>query len=116
MSQSDCIFCKIIDGKIPADLRYEDEAVIAFNDIHPKADTHILLVPRRHVEHLGTAATEDIEAIRAILPSIASMVRELNIASFKLVINNGAAVGQSVPHLHVHLLGGQIQPGGLQSL
>jgi len=105
---ADCIFCKIGSGKIPADVVYQDETVMAFKDIHPKAPVHVLIIPKRHI-----GSTADIT--NADLPIAAHMLEVANIVAekegipgaYKLVINTGPSAGQVVMHLHMHLLGGK---------
>jgi histidine triad (HIT) family protein len=106
---SDCIFCAIADGEIPADIVHNDELVVAFRDVNPKAPTHILLISR---EHIASAAelTEDHASLLARLFVVAgTLARSEGIAEsgFRLVTNVGGDAGQSVHHLHLHLLGGR---------
>lgn len=106
---SDCIFCDIADGSIPADIVHNDELVVAFRDVNPKAPTHILLISR---EHIASAAdlTEDHSALLARLFVVAgTLARSEGIAEsgYRLVTNVGGDAGQSVHHLHLHLLGGR---------
>lgn len=107
MSQ-DCIFCKIIAGDIPAKLLYEDDDVIAFNDISPVAPTHILVIPRKHI--VGPAAlTEADQALTGKLLKVGTdLAAQTGLEDgFRLVINNGKNAGQTVFHLHLHVLGGR---------
>ena len=105
---SDCLFCKIAAGEIPAKLVHEDEDVIAFHDIGPQAPVHVLVVPRRHLASLDEAAAEDGELLGRILLTIRRLARELGVESGYRVVNNcGASAGQSVFHIHFHLLGGR---------
>jgi histidine triad (HIT) family protein len=106
---SDCIFCAIADGEIPADIVHNDELVVAFRDVNPKAPTHILLISR---EHIASAAelTEDHASLLARLFVVAgTLARSEGIAEsgYRLVTNVGGDAGQSVHHLHLHLLGGR---------
>jgi len=105
---SDCIFCKIADGRIPAPKLYEDDAVFCIKDIQPQAKTHLLVIPKQHVPSL-VEGTQLISQIFAAIPKIA---REQGLlpGGFRTVINTGEAAGQTVFHLHVHLLGGQSMP------
>jgi histidine triad (HIT) family protein len=105
---SDCIFCKIIIGDIPAKLLYEDGDVLAFNDINPKAPTHILVIPRKHIK--GPAALT--EADQALMGKVIKVATDLAEKAgldhgFRLVMNNGEQAGQTVFHLHLHVLGGR---------
>lgn len=104
----DCLFCKIIEGKIPSKKVYEDDRVFVFEDINPKAPTHVLLTPKQHIEGLNTAAPEDAD-ILGYLQLVAAMIgRERNIEDgYRTVLNVGPKSGQSVFHLHLHLIGGR---------
>ena len=105
---SDCLFCKIAAGEIPSDKVYEDDDLIAFRDISPQAPVHVLVVPRRHLASLDEAAAEDGELLGRILLAIRRLARELGIDTGYRVVNNcGASAGQSVFHIHFHLLGGR---------
>jgi histidine triad (HIT) family protein len=105
---ADCIFCQIGSGKIPSDVVYQDETVMAFKDIHPKAPVHVLIMPKKHIPSTADITQED-------LPIIAHMIETANIVAqkagipgaYKLVINTGSSAGQVVMHLHMHLLGGK---------
>jgi len=103
---SDCVFCRIAAKELPAKLVYEDEAVVAFPDLNPRAPFHVLVVPRRHVERL---ADLDDEALAGKLTLAAARVaRQAGQGDgFRVVVNNGAGAGQSVFHLHLHVLGGR---------
>lgn len=102
---NDCLFCKIVAGEIPSKKVYEDESTFAFEDIAPKAPTHLLVVPKRHVENL--ASLSDHELIGRTMLAAAAVAREKGLEHYRTVINNGAEAGQSVFHLHVHVLGGR---------
>jgi histidine triad (HIT) family protein len=103
----DCLFCRIVRGEIPAKLVFEDEHCIAFRDINPQAPTHILVVPREHVESLDRTA--DSVLIGRLLLAAAAIARQENVAEvgYRAVINTNRAAGQTVFHLHVHVLGGR---------
>ena len=107
--ETDCIFCKIRDGQIPAQIVHRDEEVIAFRDINPGAPTHILLVPAEHVS--GVDALEERHAVTVgkLVLRAAALAREAGLpaSGYRLVLNQGAAAGQSVFHLHLHLIGGR---------
>jgi len=104
----DCLFCKIAAGEIPANMAYEDDDLIAFHDISPQAPVHLLLVPRRHIASLDEAADGDRALLGKILLTLRRLARELKIESGYRVVNNcGAPAGQSVFHIHFHLLGGR---------
>jgi histidine triad (HIT) family protein len=104
---SDCIFCRIVAGEIPSKKVYEDETVFAFEDIAPKAPTHVLVVPRRHVEKLADVGPADAGLLGALAERAAAIAKERGLSDFRLVANNGEGAGQSVFHLHFHLLGGR---------
>ena len=106
---SDCIFCKIVAGEIPAKLVHEDDRAVAFRDVNPQAPVHVLVIPRRHVESLNEAAELGEETLGHLL-SVASKVAAsegLAASGYRTVINTGAGAGQSVFHLHVHVIGGR---------
>jgi histidine triad (HIT) family protein len=109
MAEQDCLFCKIAAGRIPAQLLYEDDAVVAFRDINPQAPTHVLVIPREHVASLGEAGDGHESMLGRLLLAAARVAREggLDRSGFRTVINNGAGAGQSVFHLHLHVLGGR---------
>jgi histidine triad (HIT) family protein len=104
-----CIFCGIAEGERPAGVCHEDEQCVAFHDIHPQAPVHILVVPRRHIASLNAARPEDEALLGHLLRVAAQLAGEHGIAAsgFRTVINTNAEAGQSVYHLHVHLLGGR---------
>jgi len=106
----DCIFCKILRGDIPSDKVYEDEDVYAFRDIHPKAPTHVLVIPRRHIPTLSDAEDEPLLGrLMNRVRMIADEVLKLE-AGWRVVINVRSGGGQEVYHLHVHILGGKKLP------
>ena len=104
-----CLFCRIVDGEIPADFVYDDDLVLAFRDINPKAPTHILLIPREHMDSAADLAETDAAMLGRLFSVAAQIARDTGIADrgFRLVTNSGPAAGQSVDHLHFHLLGGR---------
>jgi histidine triad (HIT) family protein len=105
---SDCIFCKIGKGDIPAKLLYQDDDLFAFRDISPQAPTHILICPRKHVVSLDDAVAEDAAWLGRALLVASQLAKEQGLtAGYRTVINNGEGAGQSVSHLHVHVLGGR---------
>lgn len=103
------LFQKIIDREIPAQLAHEDEVCIAIHDIHPQAPVHVLVIPKRLIARVGEAQPTDAATLGHLLLTAATLARKLGIAEtgYRVVINNGAHGGESVPHLHVHLLGGR---------
>jgi histidine triad (HIT) family protein len=108
MSTPKTLFQKIADREIPAKLIHEDAVCVAFHDIAPQAPTHVLVVPRKPIVRVGEATAEDQATLGHLLLVAAQLSRQLNLAKgFRIVINNGPDGGESVPHLHVHLLGGR---------
>jgi histidine triad (HIT) family protein len=109
MSENNCIFCKIIEGGIPASVVHRDERSLAIEDINPQAPVHVLVIPQEHIESLDEAGQRD-EALLGHLLRVAARIaneRGLSESGYRTVINTGAGAGQSVLHLHVHLLGGR---------
>ncbi len=105
---ADCLFCKIIQGKIPSKKVYEDERVYVFEDINPQAPTHVLIVPREHIAGLKEAGAKDAELIGYMNLVAAKIGRERGIEDgYRTVLNVGPRSGQSVFHIHLHLLGGR---------
>jgi histidine triad (HIT) family protein len=106
---SECIFCKIVDGEIPSNLVYKNDDVIAFHDSSPQAPTHILVIPRKHISTLLDSADEDTELLGKLQAAAIEIARQqgLDQDGFRLVTNCLEGAGQSVFHLHVHLLGGR---------
>lgn len=106
---SDTIFGKIASGEIPADLVYRDEDVVAFRDISPQAPTHLLVIPRKPIPTLDAAGPEDAELLGKLLLVAAQVAREAGLAErgYRTVINCNAEAGQTVFHLHLHVLGGR---------
>lgn len=104
-----CLFCKIISGEIPSSKVYEDDVCFAFNDISPQAPTHVLIVPREHFASLDTAGEDKKETLGHLLLAAAKIAREKGFAEngYRVVVNTNADGGQTVFHLHVHLLGGR---------
>jgi len=106
---SDCLFCGIVDGKIKANVVYQNERVVAFRDISPKAPVHILIIPRKHVISVLDIEASDHALIGEIFQVAGLLAREQGIADsgFRVVVNSGPDAGQSVFHLHYHLIGGR---------
>jgi len=105
----DCIFCQIVAGKIPSEILYQDEKIIAFRDINPQAPTHLLFIPREHIPSLAHI-TQAESPLMAHMVSIANQLAKregVSESGYRLVINCGKEGGQLVPHLHLHLLGGR---------
>ena len=109
MNDPNCLFCRILRKEIPAQKVYEDDQVFAFEDINPKAPTHVLVIPKRHFAGLKEAQAADAEIIGRCHLAAAHIARQRNIEQgYRTVLNVGPDSGQSVFHLHVHLLGGRI--------
>ena len=108
------IFCQIIAGKAPAEMVYQDDEIVAFRDIHPRAPVHILIVPRKHIDSVGTLTEGDASILGKMALVADKIARQEGIfeTGFRLVINCGPDSGMVVPHLHMHLLGGK-RMGGL---
>ncbi len=105
---SDCLFCKIIDKQIPATIIYEDDLAIAFRDVHPQAPTHVLVIPRKHISGIDAIEAEDEPVIGHLLGVAAKVAAQEGLADgFRTVVNSGPDAGQSVFHIHVHVLGGK---------
>ncbi|NEZ45706.1 histidine triad nucleotide-binding protein [Clostridium niameyense] len=105
----DCIFCKIIKGDIPSNKVYEDELVYAFKDIDPVAPCHVLIIPKKHISNLNEVNEENSKVISHIYVVIGKLAKELKIdeEGFRVVSNCNEAGGQTVPHIHFHLIGGR---------
>ena len=110
----DCIFCKIVAGEIPSDILYQDEEVIAFRDINPIAPTHLLIVSKKHIPSILHLTDAEAPLIGHMVKVANQLAREHGVAEsgYRLVINCGKEGGQLVPHLHMHLLGGQVLKWG----
>ena len=106
---SECLFCGIVKGDIKGTLVYQDNSVVAFKDINPKAPVHLLIVPRKHIATLLDLQQEDTSLIGDVFNAANQLARDQGIAKngFRVVVNCGAGAGQSVFHLHFHLLGGR---------
>lgn len=104
-----CLFCRIASGEIPSKIVYQDQDVVAFADINPQAPTHVLLVPRRHIASVVDLTPEDGDLLATLFIVATKLAREsgLEERGYRIVVNNGPDAGQSVFHLHLHLLGGR---------
>jgi histidine triad (HIT) family protein len=110
--EAQCIFCKVVRGEIPAQMVYEDDEVLVFKDIHPKAEVHLLLIPRLHVASLNELDETHHKLIARMMCLLPQLAREQGLTSgFRTIINTGRGGGQEVFHLHIHLLGGGHLPG-----
>jgi histidine triad (HIT) family protein len=103
----DCIFCKIVSKEIPSTLLREEDDVLAFRDINPAAPSHILVIPRKHIAKLSEAEPADAELLGKLLLTAADVAKAEDLKGFRIVINNGATAGQTVWHIHIHVLGGR---------
>ena len=109
---SDCLFCKILAGEIPSDKIYEDDKMLVFKDINPKADVHLLVIPRVHISSLNEVTDEHDEVMAHMLKQLPKLAKEQGLKNgFRTIINTGKGGGQIVFHLHMHLLGGSNLPG-----
>ena len=109
---SDCLFCKIATGEIPADTVYEDEQVIVFRDINPRAKVHLLVIPRVHIDSLNELTEEHDAVVAYMMRLLPKIAKDQGLdTGFRTIINTGAGGGQVVFHLHAHLLGGSDLPG-----
>jgi histidine triad (HIT) family protein len=106
---SECLFCKIINREIPASIVYEDQRVLAFNDINPQAPTHVLVIPRRHIASLNEMSVEDDLLVGEVVRRAAAIAKErgLSAGGYRTVFNTNRDAGQTVFHIHLHLLGGR---------
>lgn len=106
---SDCLFCKIVSGDVPADVVHRDDDVVVFRDIRPQAPVHLLVIPARHVESLGDASDDDGPLLAKLLLAARDAARSEGIddGGWRIVSNRGAVAGQTVFHLHFHVLGGR---------
>jgi len=106
---SKTLFEKIIDREIPAEIVYEDDLVLAFRDIHPQAPVHVLVIPKRRIPRIAEASSDDHKIVGHLVLKAAEIASKLGVkeTGYRLVINNGPNAGESVPHLHCHILGGR---------
>ena len=104
-----CLFCKIVRREIPASIVYEDDRVLAFNDINPQAPTHVLLIPKRHIDTLNDLTPDDDQIVGELSRRAAAIAAERGIAAsgYRVVFNTNRDAGQTVSHIHLHLLGGR---------
>ena len=105
---SNCLFCRIVAGEIPAQRLYEDDEVLAFADIHPQAPVHLLVIPKRHLASMADAAIEDVPLLGKLMVSATKVAADHGLVNgFRVVVNSGDDGGQTVHHLHLHLMGGR---------
>ena len=105
----DCLFCKIVEGNVPASIVHRDEHLIAFKDINPQAPLHVLIVPRRHIASLNALGPEDDDLVGEMVRRAAAIARDHGVADtgYRTVFNCNADAGQTVFHIHLHVLGGR---------
>jgi len=109
---NDCLFCKIIAGDIPSSKVYEDDELFAFKDIYPKADVHLLVIPKLHIESLDDLSSDHQSLISKMILKLPELARDQGLNDgFRTIINTGPGGGQEVGHLHMHILGGKDLPG-----
>ena len=106
-SDPDCLFCRIVGGEVPADRVAEDDQVIVFRDINPRAPTHVLAIPRRHVPSAADLTDADGDLLAALFGALRRVAEQAGLRGYRIVTNVGPESGQSVLHLHFHLLGGR---------
>lgn len=105
---TDCIFCKIAGGNTPTKFIYEDDEIVVFPDLHPKAQTHLLVVPKEHIISLNEIRDEHTKLISHMINTLPRLARQLDLHGFRTVINTGKDGGQEINHLHVHFLAGSL--------
>ncbi len=106
---TDCLFCKIRDGEIPAEVVYEDDDVLAFNDVNPQAPVHVLIIPKKHISTVNDLSDDDNVTMGKLYQAAKAIAakREIEDDGYRLVVNCNAMAGQTVYHIHLHLLGGR---------
>jgi len=107
VADSDCVFCKILAGEVPADVVTSSETGVAFRDLNPQAPTHVLVIPRAHYENVAAMAADDPAGLAGVYKLAADVAEHEGLSSYRMVTNTGPDAGQSVFHLHVHVLGGR---------
>jgi len=105
--QADCLFCRIAAGEIPSDVVFQDETVVVFRDINPKAPTHVLAIPRRHLASAADLTDADGDLLAALFSALRHVANEAGLKAYRILSNVGPEAGQSVLHLHFHMLGGR---------
>ena len=104
----DCLFCRIVAGEIPSNKVYEDDKVLAFHDIDPKAPVHILVIPKTHISGASALTAENADVVAHIFTVIPQIVKEQGVTDFRVITNCGADAGQTVHHLHFHIMAGRV--------
>ena len=104
-----CLFCNVLEKKIPADVVYEDEHTLAFRDIRPVVPTHVLVIPRKHIAAIHELADDDADLMGKVILAARNVAKKLDLEAkgYRLVVNDGDQAGQTVHHIHVHVLGGR---------
>ena len=110
-----CLFCKIVAGQIPSQKVFEDADLLAFKDINPAAEVHVLVIPKKHIASLFTAESNDAELLGKLVLRAKTIAQELSAGGFRLIVNTDKIGGQEVPHLHLHVLGGSKPIGKMVS-
>ena len=109
---SACVFCQIVAGEIPCNKEYEDKNILAFHDIAPKANMHVLVIPKKHITSLAHLSAEDAELMAHLTLMLPKLAQQLGLHDgFRTIINTGKGGGQEVDHIHYHILGGGALPG-----
>ncbi len=104
---SDCLFCKMVKGEIKPKVAYEDAEILAFHDSNPQAPAHVLIIPKKHIENIGALEASDVDLAGKLLVRAKQLAVEKGWKDYRLVFNNGSVAGQTVFHLHFHLLAGR---------
>lgn len=102
-----CLFCSIVEGKIPASKIHENDSVLAFDDINPQAPTHVLVIPKAHFENAAELAASDVQTLRELFVVARKIADDRSLTGYRTIFNTGADAGQTVFHAHLHLLGGR---------
>ena len=110
MKGKDCLFCRIVDGDIPAEVIYESDTALAFRDINPQAPTHVLIIPRRHISTINDLDATDEELVGSLFTAAKDVAQQEGLVEggYRTVMNCGEGAGQSVFHIHLHILGGRL--------
>ena len=104
----DCLFCRIVAGEIPSNKVYEDDKVLAFHDIDPKAPVHILVIPKTHISGASAVTAENADVVAHIFTVIPQIAKDQGVTDFRVITNCGADAGQTVHHLHFHIMAGRV--------
>ena len=113
---SDCIFCLIANGTIPADIVWQDEHIVAFRDLHPQAPVHVLIIPRAHYSGMEDDVPPEVHAALCAAAPLVARATGVADSGYRLIVNTGPDAGQTVKHLHIHLLGGAVMSEGMVRL